>query len=72
MSPPPPGQVTYAPAHIILGPASLPSSIASRSARSTNAWNVPTSRTVVTPPSSVARAFVTPVRASCAEERFTR
>ena len=54
------------------GPGVSPASIASRSAQSTNARNVPTSRTVVNPASTVARAFRTPVIASCAAVRITR
>src|SRR5918995_1999064 len=72
MSPPPPGHVTYAPAHIIRGPMSRPASIASRSARSVKAWNVPMSRTVVNPASTVSLAFVTPVSAPWAEVLSTR
>ena len=70
-SPPPPETVTNAPAHIMRGPGVSPASIASRSAQSTNARNVPTSRTVVNPASTVARALRTPVIASCAAVRIT-
>ena len=65
-SPPPPGQVMYAPAHCIRGPGVQPRSIASRSATSTKAQNVPTSRTVVNPARSVSRALRTPLIASWA------
>ncbi len=63
--------MTNAPAHIIRGPIVIPASIASRSAQSTNARNVPTSRTVVTPARTVSRALRTPVIASCAAVRIT-
>ena len=45
--------------------------MASRNATSTNARNVPTSRTVVNPARSVARAFRTPLIASWAAEAST-
>ena len=48
-SPPPHGAVMNAPAHCIRGPSSSPALIVSRSAQSTNARNVPRSRTVVKP-----------------------
>ena len=66
MSPPPPEQVRYAPATRIRGPVTQPASMASRSATSTNARNVPTSRTVVKPASSVSRALRAPDSASWA------
>ena len=69
--PPPPGTVTYAPATAIRGPVTVPSRIASRRATSTNARKVPTSRTVVNPASTVARALPTPLRASWAALRST-
>ncbi len=56
----------YAPAHCIRGPGVQPRSIASRSATSTKAQNVPTSRTVVNPARRVSRALRTPLIASCA------
>src|SRR5579863_8042222 len=69
MSPPPPEQVTYAPATRMRGPATQPSPIASRSATSTKARNVPTSRTVVKPASRVSRAVRAPESASWAPVR---
>ncbi len=71
MSPPPPEQVTYAPATCMRGPMTQPASIASRSATSTKARNVPTSRTVVKPASTVSRALRTPDIASCAAVRVS-
>ena len=70
-SPPPPGHVTYAPAQRIRGPSTSPASIASRNATSTNARNVPMSRTVVKPAMIVLRALRTPPNASWAPERIT-
>ena len=70
-SPPPPGVVTYAPAHIMRGPGNQPASIPSFRATSQNARNVPMSRTVVNPASIVRRALRTPTIASCALERIT-
>ena len=69
MSPPPPEQVTYAPATRMRGPATQPSSMASRNATSTKARNVPTSRTVVKPASRVSRALRAPDSASWAPVR---
>ena len=71
MSPPPPELVMYAPATRIRGPCSQPASIASRSATSTNARKVPTSRTDVNPAIRVARALRTPDSASCAGLRVS-
>src|SRR5215217_5563243 len=68
-APPPPGTVTYAPATAIRGPSTVPSPMASRRATSTNARKVPTSRTVVNPASTVARALATPLSASWAALR---
>ena len=61
--------MTYAPATAIRGPTTVPSSMASRRATSTNARKVPTSRTVVNPASTVARALPTPLSASWAALR---
>ena len=71
MSPPPSEDVTYAPAQRIRGPGVQPASMASRSATSTKARKVPTSRTVVNPAIRVSRALRTPTRASCAGVRTT-
>ena len=72
IAPPPLVTVTYAPAHDILGPTTSPASMASRSATSTNARKVPTSRTVVNPAMRVSHAFRTPLIASCAPVRSRR
>ena len=53
------------------GPSTSPSSIASRSATSTNARKVPMSRTVVNPAMIVSRAFRMLPKASWAGERIT-
>jgi hypothetical protein len=53
------------------GPGTVPSRMASRRATSTNARKVPTSRTLVKPASTVARALATPLSASWAALRST-
>ena len=67
-SPPPRGVVMYPPAHCIRGPTTQPASIAPRSETSTNALNVPTSRTVVNPARRVTPALRTPNMASSAAD----
>ena len=58
-SPTAPGRRDVRPAQSIRGPSSSPVSMVSRSAQSMNARNVPRSRTVVKPDSSVTRALRT-------------
>ena len=61
----------YAPDTCIRGPMTQPALMASRSATSTKARKVPTSRTVVKPASRVSRALRTPDMASCAAVRVS-